>query len=237
MYKHWVITDIHGCVNTLFALIENQIKPNSTDHFYFLGDYIDRGPDSKGVIDLLISMKESGYCMSFLKGNHEDCFLKAWDWEVKSVSKGFFKKKNPYENIWMEYGGKHTLKSFGFGKLIQVPSYYIAWIKELKYYLEIEKFILVHAGLNFKKDNPLEDKDAMLWLRDYRIVPERINYRKIIHGHVPVSLDFIEFNIKNNRYPFIALDNGVYMKGIPGFGNLIALELNSMEFKVQPNID
>ena len=53
MRKRWVIPDVHGCVNTLKALIEEQIKPARYDELYFLGDYIDRGPDSRAVIDFI----------------------------------------------------------------------------------------------------------------------------------------------------------------------------------------
>ena len=61
--------------------------------------------------------------------------------------------------------------------------------------------------------------------------------RKIIHGHVPVSIEFIDQLKSNDEHHFIDLDNGVYMPGKPGFGNLVALELTSMELKVQPNVD
>jgi serine/threonine protein phosphatase 1 len=59
----------------------------------------------------------------------------------------------------------------------------------------------------------------------------------LIHGHVPVSLDFIELLRSSNNFNFIDLDNGIYMPENTGFGNLIALELTSMEMKVQNNLD
>ena len=77
----------------------------------------------------------------------------------------------------------------------------------------------------------------MLWIRDYEIDSEKIGNKKIIHGHVPVNLEFIDVNIKNKSYKFIDLDNGVYIKKREGFGNLVALELNSMEYKAQCNLD
>ena len=61
--------------------------------------------------------------------------------------------------------------------------------------------------------------------------------RRIIHGHVPVSLEFIDLSIRNKTYKFIDLDNGCYMHKRDGFGNLVALELNSLEYKVQHNLD
>jgi serine/threonine protein phosphatase 1 len=233
--KQWVIPDIHGCVNTLRTLIANQIKPDKSDLIYFLGDYIDRGPDSKGVIDYLISMKKLGHNFRFLMGNHENCFLKAF--ANKSQSKGIFKKKNSHKKAWFKHYGEDTVKSFGIENLNDIPQYYIHWMQELEYYIETENFIFVHAGLNFKNDNPFEDKHAMLWVRDYEIVPEKINGKRIIHGHVPMSLEFIILNIRNRAYPFIDLDNGVYMKDVEGFGNLVALELQSLKLLVQPNLD
>ena len=235
MSKQWVIPDIHGCINTLRTLIEEYIKPDKADQIYFLGDYIDRGPDSKGVIDFLQSMKKSGYDVHFLLGNHEDSFLKAYANEPRS--NGIFKKKNIYKKAWFEYGGRETVKSFDVDNLNDVHPDYIQWMRELKYYIETKDFIFVHAGLNFKNDNPFADKQAMLWTREFEIIPEKIGFKKIIHGHVPVCLEFMDLNIKTTSYPFIALDNGVYMKDSVGYGNLVALELGSMELKIQPNLD
>ena len=58
MKKRWVIPDLHGCVNTLRTLIEEQIRPSRSDLLYFLGDYIDRGPDSKGLIDYIRNLQK-----------------------------------------------------------------------------------------------------------------------------------------------------------------------------------
>lgn len=60
MPKQWVIPDIHGCVRTLRALIEQLVIPAKEDTLYFLGDFVDRGPDSKGVLDYVMGLKESG---------------------------------------------------------------------------------------------------------------------------------------------------------------------------------
>ena len=86
-------------------------------------------------------------------------------------------------------------------------------------------------------DNPFEDRHAMMWIKEFKVIPEKIGNRKVIHGHVPVSLDFIELLRTSLKFDFIDLDNGVYMPEKDGFGNLVALELTSMEMKVQPNLD
>jgi hypothetical protein len=67
--------------------------------------------------------------------------------------------------------------------------------------------------------------------------PEKIGFKKVVHGHVPVSLDFIDLLTRSNGFDFIDLDNGVYMTGKENFGNLVAMELGSRELMIQPNID
>ncbi len=129
------------------------------------------------------------------------------------------------------------MESFKISNLIDFPTEYLDWMRKLEYYVEVDKFFLVHAGFNFKKENPFDDTNSMLWTRDYDIQPEKVKHKKIIHGHVPVNLEFIDMSIKMKSYWFIDLDNGCYMNTREGFGNLVALELNSMEYVVQYNLD
>ena len=72
MSQRWIIPDIHGCAKTLKVLLENMLKVTKNDQLYFLGDYIDRGPDGKGVIDYLMHLQKEEYNVLLLKGNHED---------------------------------------------------------------------------------------------------------------------------------------------------------------------
>jgi len=137
----------------------------------------------------------------------------------------------------MDNGGATTIRSFGVDDMRLFPKSYIEWIKSLPLYIELDKFLIVHAGFNFEAPDIFADEQAMMWIRDYKIDPERINYRRIIHGHVPVPLDFIHASLESETYHFIALDNGVYMTNRPGFGNLMALELSSLRLLAQPNLD
>jgi serine/threonine protein phosphatase 1 len=236
MQKRWVIPDIHGCLNTLRALIEEQIRPGPSDELYFLGDYIDRGPDSKGVIDYIRHLQKEEYKVTALKGNHEDFLVEVYDTEIKSINPllRFTDQKN---KNWLMIGGRATLDSFGIRNLKQIPSEYIEWMRNLEYYVSLDQFILVHAGLNCGIDDPFTDTRSMLWLRDYEILPEKTGNRKIIHGHVPVTLQFIDLSIRNNMYNFIDLDNGPYVSGREGYGNLVALELSAMKMVIQDNRD
>jgi serine/threonine protein phosphatase 1 len=235
--KTWVIPDIHGCLLTLTTLIEYQIKPEKEDTLIFIGDYIDRGPDSKGVIDYIMKLEGEGYTIRKLMGNHEDYAITAWeeDQDVKSFLG--IRPKTKTQKEWEVYGGKQTLQSFEADRPRDIPEHYISWMKSLEYYIELDRYILVHAGMNFELDNPFEDRYSMIWIREYEIKSEKIGHKKIIHGHVPVNLELIDMAINTPDSKFIDLDNGIYFSNRAGYGNLIALELNTMEYVVQSLMD
>lgn len=237
MAKQWVISDIHGCLKSLRALIETLVVPSKDDILCFVGDYIDRGPDSKGVIDYVMNLERQGYSIVALKGNHEEFLVKSYMEEQQLKSFLFFKKTNKSKQMWLAYGGIQALQSFKVNDLLSIPKLYIDWLNDRPLYYKPDNFLVVHAGLNFDIEDPMEDEQAMLWIREYEIDPRKIEDRRLIHGHVPVSLEFIDLTINAGTYPFIDIDNGCYMNNKAGFGNLIALELNTMELKVQPNID
>ena len=237
MPKRWVIPDIHGCVNTVTSLVKELIKPTRYDELYFLGDYVDRGPNSKGVIDFIRSMQEDEYNVTALKGNHEDFMVELFDAELKSKNTWWHNFGNRKHKAWLEIGGKSTLTSFNVQHIRDIPEDYIEWMRNLPHYVELDRFVLVHAGLNFKPDNPYEDLRSMLWLREYEIKPEKIGGRRIIHGHVPVNMELITQSIRNKVYKFIDLDNGPFISDKDGFGNLVALELESLEMLIQYNMD
>ncbi|MBS4062223.1 MAG: serine/threonine protein phosphatase [Bacteroidetes bacterium] len=237
MNNRWVIPDIHGCSKTLKSLIETHIKPSRFDELFFLGDYIDRGPDSKGVIDYIMELQKKEYSIRLLLGNHEDYCIKAWDEDKKKKKYFGLSFKTKVQSIWELHGGKETLESFGVRFASEIPEIYIEWMREQRLYIELENYILVHAGLNFTIDDPLTDRFAMLWTKDFKVIPSKIRNKKVIHGHTPVDLEFLDHVIKNKTYNFIDLDNGVYMLNRAGYGNLVAFEINSGRYLVQPNLD
>jgi serine/threonine protein phosphatase 1 len=237
MKKQWVIPDIHGYSKTLRCLVEELIRPTRYDEIYLLGDYIDRGPDSKGVINYIRKLQQDEYNITPLKGNHEDFLVELYDAEINSRVPWLVNLANRKKKAWLSIGGKETLKNFGVTQVRHVPPEYIEWMRNLTYFVRLDQFVLVHAGLNFRKEDPFEDKRAMLWIRDYEIKSEKIGHRRIIHGHVPVHMELITLAIKNSFYKFIDIDNGPYIQGKSGFGNLVALELTSMEMVIQDNRD
>lgn len=233
MGKRWVIPDIHGYYNTLKCLIEKKISPSKEDTLYFLGDYIDRGPNSKAVLDYLIALDNSDQPTHFIKGNHEDFLQKIYYAKRGFKPRQFFKKSDKAK--WKKFGGRKTLKSFKIKNPKAIPQSYINWIENLPIYIEMEDFILVHAGIDCLLEDIFSDEDYMMWTNQFEVIPERVNNRRVIFGHSPQPLDSIHYCISKNIYNKIGLDNAIY-KDKEGYGNLVALELNSMELIVQNNL-
>ena len=212
MGNRWVVPDIHGCLNTLKSLIENRINLSKSDAIYFLGDYIDRGPDSKGVIDYIMSLQNAGYEIHCLRGNHEDYCLRAWEADKKR-----FMFRSNIEKDWRKNGASSTLDSFGVRRPRDIDEKYINWIKKTEYYIELDDCILVHAGMNFNISNPFEDTSSMMWIRNFKVDPNKVGGKKVIHGHVPVEMSLIDLFVQSEGYNFLALDNGIYYKNKDGF--------------------
>jgi serine/threonine protein phosphatase 1 len=220
--RRFVIGDIHGCINTLKKMLEDTLHISKSDEVFLLGDYIDRGPDSKAVIDYIMLMQEMGYSLHCLMGNHEKLLIDALG--------------SPFnENIWAYNGSYHTLQSFGISSAEELNPKYVNFFKTLHYYFELDDFVIVHAGLNFNIEDPLTDTNAMLWIRDESVDISKINNRRIVCGHTPIQLFQIRESLTSDK---IMLDGGcVYEYKHNGLGKLVALELNSMELTAIECID
>lgn len=235
MSQRWIIPDIHGCAKTVKALLENLLRVTKNDTVYFLGDYIDRGPDGKGVIDYLMHLKEEEYDFHFLKGNHEDLCVTAYEADQK---KKLFGAKHKEQKEWEAVGAKETLQSFGVKHPREIPKLYIDWMNNCEPYIELEDYILVHAGMNFKAEKPFEDTRSMMWTRNFKVDYDKSHGKKIIHGHIPVDYSFMMLVVENNAaYDFIALDNGVFVTDKPGMGNLMAFNPDTKQLQAQSNLD
>jgi serine/threonine protein phosphatase 1 len=221
MGRYFAIGDVHGCYKTLKKLLFEELKITKDDRLIFLGDYIDRGPDSKKVLKLIMNLIDNEYEIETLLGNHELMLL-------ESINSPF-----EYYN-WLKFGGKETLKSFKVLHPNEIKQKYIAFFKNLSYFKIFKNNILVHGGLNFKIDNPMEDLDSMPWIRNSEVDSTRIGGRKIIVGHTPYTINEIHKSLLTNR---ILLDGGCVYKDRKGLGNLVALELHSMKIFNVYNID
>lgn len=226
VHRVFVIADIHGCSRTFRALLFSRIRLEPDDTLYLLGDYIDRGPDSKGVLDTTLELLRNGYDVRPILGNHEEMLLQV-------IATG--EKQDLW--YWLDNGGGATLKSYGATSPLHIPETHRTFIEALPLYRTTDTHIFVHAGLNFSLSNPLSDegRDFMLWERSTAAVPEKIGGRKLVTGHTIMDIDNIIGSLEKD---LIQLDNGCFMgERFDGKGALIALELNSGALYVQKNIE
>lgn len=235
MSSRWIVPDVHGCAKTLQVLVERQLCLGKYDKLYLLGDYIDRGPDGKGVIDYIMHLQKEEYEVFCIKGNHEDMCIKAFEADQK---KKLFGAKHTEQKEWEAVGAAATLKSFGVKHPREIPQNYIDWMKNCEPYIELEDYILVHAGMNFDIENPFEDEHSMMWTRRFKVDYGKTHGKKIIHGHIPVDYSFIDLVInQNDNYDFIVLDNGIFVTDKPGLGNLLAYNPDTKQVMAQSNMD
>ncbi|MEO1258146.1 MAG: metallophosphoesterase family protein [Bacteroidota bacterium] len=225
--RKFAISDIHGCFLSFEALLE-KIALTTADELYFLGDYIDRGPDSKKVIDKILELKANGHSAICLAGNHDFALLDA------KTDRRFYSQ---WYNGW---GGKQTLEGFGVQSINQIEGKYIDFFNSLEMVCEVDDFILVHAGLDFNLNDPLKPDINMLYLRNWY---DQINFdwlgnRKIIHGHTPVKKMRIEFMLERlDQDQVLDIDGGCFAKHLTGKGYLCAFEMVNRELFFQKNID
>jgi serine/threonine protein phosphatase 1 len=221
MQRVFAIGDIHGCCKTFRKLVFEEIRITSSDTIYCIGDYIDRGPDSKGVIDLILELRKSGYQIYTLRGNHEQLLL-------DSASGG-----ENYD-IWMVNGGRQTLASFGVNSYDELTEEYKTFFSQTEYYIQTHTCIFVHAGLDFTSGDPFENTDAMLWMRVTVVDDSVLGERIIVHGHTPLPADIIP---TQRASKVINIDGGCVYPHRTGYGYLFAFEVNSMEFISVKNVD
>lgn len=208
MSSVYIIPDIHGYDWEFNALLD-KIGLNKSDQLFLLGDYIDRGPNSKCVVDKIIELINNGYNLTPLRGNHEQMFLDS-SRELSAFYSMSNKRKLPFCDSQKK-----------------VKKEYIDFFSSLSFYKKTPELLLAHAGINFRKPDPLKDTHSMLWMRRMRYIPNDIS-QTIIHGHTPVAYSEILDNIENNA-SVIPLDNGVFMKNKKDYGNLLCLNWSTKQ--------
>lgn len=207
----FAIGDIHGCFKQLVTMIEKKIKLTSEDAIVFLGDYIDRGPQSKEVLDYIIALRSKGYNIIALLGNHEDMLLNALhDYR--------------YEASWLYNGGISSLRSFNAESAQEIVNKYEEFFKSLHHYYIIDNYIFVHAGFNDKIRNIFDDKQQMLWSRQENFEHPMLTGKTVIHGHSVIKKDDCQKQIDNNSV-VINIDTGCVFKDMEGCGVLTAVLL------------
>ncbi len=208
----YAIGDVHGCLSELeglFHQIEFDLQFNSHETYKIItiGDYVDRGPDSKGVLDFLIEA-QTRHPMVCLRGNHDQRLLEFLD-IPEEIGESF-----------LTYGGRETLDSYGIEvgeepdfndishKLRRaIPRAQIRFLDSLDL-MHIEgDYVFVHAGI--KPNIPLDHQVAkdLLWIRNEFITYQKPHAKVVIHGHTIND----QFDVQPNR---INVDTGAFSSGV-----------------------
>jgi serine/threonine protein phosphatase 1 len=204
--------DIHGCRRELEVLLESLRSDHhvtKADQFVFIGDYIDRGPDSKGVIDTLLAWKKDHPKTIFLKGNHEDMLL------------GFLGIGGSSGAVYLVNGGTEFFKSYGIeptGPVSEMvnslPAEHLAFLTSLELGVSIGEFLFVHAGINPARALTDQTPHDLMWIRGEFLPAEHNAGKTVVFGHTPFADVMIHLPYK------IGIDTGLV------YGNLLtAVEL------------
>lgn len=217
----YIISDIHGCLKTIKKLLTEIIPNQPNDIYYFLGDYINKGPKSLETINYLMNFNAQNNCV-FLKGNHDQLLLDIFN-EVKID----FIKVAQVESLYKSLNIRHPK---------EIPWEYVEFYSAMKCYVELENCILVHAGLNFDLDNIFKDTQAMLNTKQSKYNDSKAKGKTVFHGHVPVPLSQLVFDLKNNT-PVISIDTGCVYRMNPELNTLSAIDIDTSGIYTQPNIE
>lgn len=164
-----IIGDVHGCLRTLKRLMRKIQWHPQKDRLIFLGDYIDRGKDSKGVIEYLMTLSAESDKVECLMGNHEAAFL---DYLSGLDTRTF-----------LANGGRSTLLSYRN----HVPPEHLEFLKSLKPWLELEEYYVVHAGMRPGVPMHRQTLEDLVWIRDTFIYSDYEFGKRVIFGHTPFS--------------------------------------------------
>ena len=195
----YVIGDIHGCFDELRYLVE-ALPLEVGDRLVFLGDYVDRGPNSKGVLSYILELQQrEDLDLICLKGNHEDMFL------------AYLGLSGQHGDMFLYNGGYATLISYGISSnqtplseiTARISSEHINFLKSLRTYFIMPPYICVHAGINPAKSLSKQTDTDLLWIRDEFIHnPHSLPYT-VLFGHTPRNSVLFDLPYK------IGLDTGL----------------------------
>jgi serine/threonine protein phosphatase 1 len=214
----FAVGDIHGRADLLadmLAMLEAradaETRPGGAPIVVFLGDYVDRGPDSKTVIDLLLEGRPFGYERRYLMGNHEQSML------------GFLNEPMEFR-AWLLQGGAETLLSYGVQPpppvgaqehdwigvaqhlRTRMPPGHYEFLERLERYVALGDYAFVHAGIDATRSLEDQTDEDLFWARAAFIASKRPFSHRIVHGHTPVDKPYAD----SRR---IAVDTGAYASG------------------------
>lgn len=212
----FAIGDLHGCASELEALLnylcsKAQLSPQ--DQVIFIGDYIDRGPDSRATIEQVLAFSRQFPSTICLCGNHEKMFL------------DFINNSKAPRHFYLSNGGEECLRSYGLksdspkDKLRdKIPKNHLDFINSLERYVIFPEQVFAHAGLSPLKDLRDQADEDLFWIRDEFIYNIHVFNKLVVFGHTPHQELFIDLPYK------LGIDTGLV------YGNMLTCaELISKE--------
>ena len=208
------VGDIHGRLDLLDELLaridqDDRMRGLAESEIIFLGDLVDRGPDSRGVVDRLLALAAGPRPVHFLMGNHEQVFLRALDGDLGAL------------RFLIRIGGRETLLSYGIAEeeyrsldyeelatlaRARVPETHVRFLGSFEKWIEVGDYLFVHAGL--RPGIAIEDQSAndLFWIRD-DFLRHRDSFGKmVVHGHSITE----DIDQRPNR---IGIDTGAFASG------------------------
>jgi serine/threonine protein phosphatase 1 len=210
MQRYFAIGDIHGCLDKLLKLMKRLDVNWGQDTVVFMGDYIDRGPDPKPVVDYVMGLRKKHERVVCLKGNHEEMFLNYLD--------------RREEAIFLSNGGRNTLQSYGIvpdekDRRAKLPPEHLQFFETLIPCYETEDYVFVHAGVRPGIPMELQDPHDLVWIRHEFFMSDHGLKKTVVFGHTPFRAEpFVGEKM-------IGIDTGAAYGGM-----LTCLELPAMKF-------
>lgn len=210
----YAIGDVHGRLD-LLAKMHNSItvhleeQPVADWRVIHLGDYVDRGPDSRGVLDFLVAARQRDARVLALAGNHDIAFL------------DFLADPDP-DGLFAHFGGRQTALSYGISMSfadpgafadhhealsMAVPASHRGFVQGLPFSLSIGDFFFCHAGIRPGVALDSQDPQDLIWIREKFLSYSALHPKLVVHGHTPSS----EPEVLSNR---INVDTGAFMSGL-----------------------
>ena len=213
-HRAYVVGDVHGRLDLLDRLLEQieedlTARPARRASLVFVGDLIDRGPDSAGVVERLRTYRRPGLSPNFLLGNHEEVLLRILEGESSLIAN------------WQRFGGKQCMESYGadgqaFGRMNErealalvrelVPKAHVDFLRSFADTCRFGDYLIVHAGIRPGVEFDQQRQEDLRWIRGPFLNHQGDHGFVVVHGHTIVP-EVVE---AGNR---IAIDTGAYATG------------------------
>ncbi|MCW2221544.1 serine/threonine protein phosphatase 1 [Bradyrhizobium japonicum] len=197
----FAIGDIHGCFDELLTLLAvcDLACAEEDARFVFVGDYVDRGPDSRRVVQFLMR-RQSDQERRFicLRGNHEEMLIRAASRD---------RSDRDLMNWWGN-GGERTLESYGVDDACDLPAEHLAWLRQLPLMHSDRHRLFAHAGIRPGVPLSLQSQEDLLWIREPFLSSADDHGPLVVHGHTPLASG--RPDLRANR---LNLDTGVCFGG------------------------